>query len=419
MSELSKIKKELSQLEKTERELNLKQLQINGLLGITQAINNNVSADGLYEMYASFVAWEMAVEKVALLVKEDEGWSCKVHRGIDPELVKLDISEKLPNYQRLKNIEEDKDHPLIKEFDVVIPVLHKDSAIAYSFFGGFKKDDDMYSKVKFITTITNIIAVAIENKRLFKRQIRQERLNREMELAGDMQKMLIPDRLPKNDQFEFSGIYKPHLGLGGDYYDFVDLEDNKFAFCIADISGKGLAAALMMSNFQANFHVLIRRHPNLEELVRELNKALFRLTEGDRFLTFFVGHYCKEMKVLHYINAGHTPPVLRMNGTTQLLTKGCTILGSFEDLPVIETGHLQLDDDAFIVTYTDGLTDVQNEKEEYFDEKLLENFVQENGNQSCDDFNKKLYDHIDQFRGEQPFPDDFTLLTGKIFNSKK
>jgi sigma-B regulation protein RsbU (phosphoserine phosphatase) len=214
MSELSKIKRELSQLEKTERELNLKQLQINGLLGITQAINNNVSADGLYEMYASFVGWEMAVEKVALLVKENSEWVCKVYRGIDKELIKMDISDRLPNYQRLKNIEEDKDHPLIKEFDVVIPVLHKNTPIAYSFFGGFGKNDDMYSKVKFITTITNIIAVAIENKRLFKRQIEQERLNREMELAGDMQKMLIPNKLPKNEKYEFAGIYKPHLGLG-------------------------------------------------------------------------------------------------------------------------------------------------------------------------------------------------------------
>lgn len=415
MSELSKIKRELSQLEKTERELNLKQLQINGLLGITQAINNNVSADGLYEMYASFVSWEMAVEKVALLVKEESGWVCKVHRGVEEELIKMDISDRLPNYQRLKNIEEDKDHPLIKEFDVVIPVLHKNTPIAYSFFGGFSKDDDMYSKVKFITTITNIIAVAIENKRLFKRQIEQERLNREMELAGDMQKMLIPNELPKNEKYEFAGIYKPHLGLGGDYYDFLELGDDKYAFCIADISGKGLAAALMMSNFQANFHVLINRHSNLEIFVRELNQALFRLTKGDRFLTFFVGHFCKKTKILHYINAGHTAPVLMMNGETQFLTKGCTILGSFENLPFVETGHLELTDDAFIITYTDGLTDVQNEKEEYFDENLLEDFVKKNYEQPLYDFNKKLYDHIDQFRGEQPFPDDFTLLTGKIF----
>ena len=416
MSELSKIKRELSQLEKTERELNLKQLQINGLLGITQAINNNVSAEGLYEMYASFIAWEMAVEKVAFFTKEENGWHCKIHRGIDAALVKMDISDYLIQYQRLKNIEEDKDHPFIKEFDVVIPVLHKDTPIAYSFFGGFGKEDDMYSKVKFITTITNIIAVAIENKRLFKRQIEQERLNREMELAGDMQKMLIPEVLPKNGDCEFAGIYKPHLGLGGDYYDFIELADDKFAFCIADISGKGLAAALMMSNFQANFHALIHRHSNLEILVRKLNEALFRLTGGDRFLTFFVGHFCKKTKVLHYINAGHTTPVLTMNGTTELLSKGCTILGSFEDLPVVEIGHLELTDDAFIVTYTDGLTDVQNEEANYFDEVLLEDFVKENINQPPAEFNKSLYEHIDQFRGSQPFPDDFTLLTGKIFN---
>lgn len=417
MSELSKIKKELSQLEKTERELNLKQLQINGLLNITQAINNNVSAEALYEMYASFVNWEMAVEKVALFVKEENGWICKVSRGVDEELIKMDITDKFPDYQRLKNIEQDKDHPLIKEFDVVIPVLHKDTPIAYSFFGGFGKDGgDMYNKVKFITTITNIIAVAIENKRLFKRQIQQERLNREMELAGDMQKMLIPNSLPQNDNYEFAGIYKPHLGLGGDYYDFVELETGKCAFCIADISGKGLAAALMMSNFQANFHILIRRHPNLEILVKELNRALFDLTKGDRFLTFFVGHFCKESKVLHYINAGHTAPLLIMNGKTQLLSKGCTILGSFENIPAIETGHLQLDNDAFILTYTDGLTDVQNEKEEYFDEDQLEHFVKENSHLTPTEFNKTLYSHIDQFRAGQPFPDDFTLLTGKIFH---
>lgn len=416
MSELSKIKQELSLLEKTERELNLKQLQINGLLGITQAINNNVSADDLYEMYASFLSWEMAVPKVALLVKEGENWTCKVHRGIDKELVNMDLSDRLPNYQRLKNIEEDKDHPFVKEFDVVIPVLHKNNPIAYSFFGGFGKNDDMYGKVKFITTITNIIAVAIENKRLFKRKIEQERLKKEMELAGEIQKMLIPDVLPKNTAYEFAGIYKPHLGLGGDYYDFVELGDEKFAFCIADISGKGLAAALMMSNFQANFHALIHRHANLETFIRKINQVLFRLTKGDRFLTFFIGHFCKKTKTLHYVNAGHTSPIMMMNGAAQLLSEGCTILGAFEELPFVKIGHLKLDKGAFLVTYTDGLSDVKNDENQYFDEHLLEDFVVKNYTQSPTEFNKMLYAHIDEFKGKQPFPDDFALLTGKFSN---
>ena len=419
MSDLQKIKRELSQLEHLERELNLKQLQINGLLGITQAINNNVSADGLFKMYASFVNWEMAIEKMALYVKSSDGegdWVCEVHRGIDNELVKLDISDRFENFQTLKNIEEEKDHPFISEFDVVIPVLHKKTAIAYSFFGGFGEGDDMYSKVKFITTITNIIAVAIENKRLFKRQIEQERLNREMELAGDMQQMLIPSNLPKNENYEFAGIYKPHLGVGGDYYDFVELEDDKFAFCIADISGKGLAAALLMASFQSNYHALIRQHANLEVFIRELNTELLRITNGDRFLTFFVGHYCKESKILHYINAGHNAPILWKNGATQRLEKGCTILGAFDELPLVEIGHLEIDEDTFIVTYTDGLTDVQDKEEAYFDEDLLEAFVNENANLTAKDFNDTLYKHVENFKGDMPFPDDFTLMTCKIFN---
>jgi len=146
MSEFSKIKKELSQLEHLERELNLKQLQINGLLGITQAINNNVSAEGLFEMYASFVNWEMTIEKMALFVKSTDGkedWVCEVHRGIDKELVKLEVSDRFENFQTLKNIEEEKDHPFISEFDVVIPVLHKKTPIAYSFFGGFGEGNEV------------------------------------------------------------------------------------------------------------------------------------------------------------------------------------------------------------------------------------------------------------------------------------
>src|SRR5690606_15609055 len=152
------IRKELSSLGMLERELHLKQLQINRLLNITQAINNNVSADGLYKMYNSFLSWEMGVKKMALYVTDVNGnWKCTSTIGIDDSLVDIDISDLLPNYQKLKNIDEDKDHPLIRQFDIVIPVLHKKSPIAYTFIGGFERNDDMYSKVQFITTITNII----------------------------------------------------------------------------------------------------------------------------------------------------------------------------------------------------------------------------------------------------------------------
>ena len=415
MSKLSDIKKELSGREHLERELHLKQLQINRLLNITQAINNNVSADGLYKMYNSFLSWEMGVKKMALYVIDKKGeWVCASTIGIEEKMAKMDISDLLPNYQRLMNIDEGNDHPLIKQFDVVIPVLHKQSPIAYTFIGGFERDDDMYNKVQFITTITNIIAVAIENKRLFKRQLEQERLKKEMELASQMQQMLIPSKLPKNSVYELASIYKPHLGVGGDYFDFIAFDDENFAFCIADISGKGVAAALLMANFQAKFHDLINKRSPLDVFVKELNQSLYRITKGERFLTFFVAEFNTTTNELRYINAGHNPPLLVTSGDCKMLDIGCTILGSFVELPDVEVGKQKVEPNAIILTFTDGLTDVVDSSGNFFNEELLKQFALERNHLSAEAFNRELLEKIDQFKEDENLPDDFTVLTCKI-----
>ncbi len=399
-----------------ERELNLKQLQINRLLTITQAINNNVSAEGLYSMYNSFLSWEMGVRKMALYVLQDNEWNCTSHIGIDEALIERDITEKLTKYQRLKNLDDENDDPLISQFDIVVPVLHKDTAIAYTFIGGFAEDEDMYNKVQFITTITNIIAVAIENKRLFKKQIEQERIKRDIELASEMQQLFIPSDLPKGDDYQLASIYKPHYSVGGDYFDFIEFDSDKFAFCIADISGKGVGAALLMANFQANFHSLINQESKLDDFIRALNLSLFRITGGDKFLTFFVAEFDKKTRMLRYVNCGHNPPFAVMKSLEYRLDKGTTILGSFLKMPEIEVGELHLPEEALILTYTDGLTDIKNEQNQFLSDDMLSAFMANNSGLSADAFNDKLMEQIERFKGKQNYPDDFTVLTCKIFS---
>ncbi len=400
--------------EELERELNLKQLQINSLLNITQAINDNVSVDGLFNMYKSFLSWEIGVKKMALYVLRDGEWYCASSIGIKASLLQIDISEKLPTYTRLKNVEEE-DHELIREFDVVIPVRHKNEAISYVFIGGFSEEEDMYSKVQFITTITNVIAVAIENKRLFKRQLEQERLKREMELAREMQRMLIPKNLPSKDCYELASIYKPHLGVGGDYFDFIEFADGKIVFCVGDISGKGVAAALLMANFQANFHTLINKRTELDEFIRDLNTSVHLITQGERFITFFIAEYDINTRQLNYVNAGHNPPVLVANGELHLLKEGCTILGSFLELPSFKVGSLKVEEEAVILSFTDGLSDIKNHQDEFLSDELIYDFVQQHYLLSASSFNQKLLEVIEQFKGEETYPDDFTVLTCKIF----
>ena len=220
-------------LEKLEKELNLKQLQIRSLLTITQAINDNVPQDGLFNMYKSFLSWEMGIEKMVLFIMADEGWICTTHINYENDKVE-DVVPLITSHKRLYTIKFDDPEPL-RDFDIIIPVFHKDHPIAYSLIGGIKDKDDLFNKIQFITTITNIIAVAIENKRLFKRQLEQEKYRTELLLAQDVQSMLIPDSLPSNDRYAISKIYKPHYNVGGDYIDYIKYDEDRFAICIADI----------------------------------------------------------------------------------------------------------------------------------------------------------------------------------------
>ena len=414
MSSLDDIKKDLSNIQQLERDLNLKQLQINRLLNLTQAINNNVSSRGLFDMFTSFLSWEMGIKKLALYFKDNEQWVCKAFSGIPEGLIALDISDRLPEYNRLHNLDTD-DHLLLKEFDVVIPVMHKKLPLAYVFIGGFKENEDMYNKVQFITTVTNIVAVAIENKRLFKRQLEQERLKKELELASEMQRMLIPAELPKGEKYEFSSVYKPQLGVGGDYFDVIQFDEHRFAFCVGDISGKGVAAALLMANFQANFHSLIRKNYPLDDFIKALNESIIRITQSEKFITFFVAEYNTKTRELKYINAGHNPPILVHNNEVVLLRKGCTILGSFDELPQIEIGHGIIEGHATILAYTDGLTDLRNNDGDFLDADMINEFTFQNNQLPAKEFNDKLMQEIKEFKGKQGFPDDFTILTCKIF----
>lgn len=405
--------KELALLEKLEKELSLKQLQIKSLLTITQAINDNVSGDGLFNMYKSFLSWEMAINKMALFVIEDEGWDCATSVGFDTKRQET-LIPLLLEHNRLHTIKND-DDPRLKDFDIIIPVFHKETPIAYALIGGIKEKEDLYNRIQFITTITNIIAVAIENKRLFKRQLEQERYNREMELASDVQHMLIPEEMPKSKNFHLSSIYKPHFNVGGDYLDYIKFSDHKFAMCIADISGKGVAAALLMANFQAMIQSLIFQYRDLETFVFALNQSVHRITKSDKFITFFIAEIDTELRTMKYINAGHYPPLLYMDGKIKELNQGCTVIGAFDKLPEINEETIELSKDALILSFTDGLIELQNNDLEYFGDEMVRNFVITHGKDDPDSFNTKLQKEIDNFRGEQEFNDDIAILTCKIF----
>ncbi len=404
----------VSRVEELEREVYLKQLQLNNLLALTQAINENVSAAELYDMYCDFLRWHIGISKMALFFKENDRWKCVKWVGIpEQEVRRYDMNEVLPRFVSNTRVNGDP-HPFVQQFDLVLPVMHKRDPIAYVFWSEVE-GDDAYSRLQIAIAITNVLAVAIENKRLFKNYLQQEIFNREVRYAAQIQQALVPVHLPSGKHYRLSKIYKPHFAVGGDYYDVFELKDGSLLFCVADVTGKGIPAALLMSNLQATLNVLVMRCQSLEEVVMEINRAIYRITGGDRFITLFICRYEPRHRSLHYINAGHTPPLLLCGDDLIPLTNGCTILGGLPELPFLEIGALCLIRDATLFAYTDGLTDTRNDKGEFFSEERLVLFLKEHCHLDAEEFNTRLLEHIEAFRQRQPLPDDITVLTCKLF----
>ena len=265
--------------------------------------------------------------------------------------------------------------------------------------------------MNFIQTLTNLIAVALENKRLGKLALQQERDKRELELAAEMQTMLIPRDLPNDNAVQASAWYLPHRQVGGDYYDLVRINDHELMLCVADVSGKGMAAALLMSNFQATLRaMLMLGYEQLDTLMRELNKLVMDRARGERFITLFIGVVDTRTGLLRYVNAGHNAPLLWRRDLMTELKDGSIALGMLPDLPFVKTGEAQVDG-GMLMSYTDGLIEQEDVYGAAFETAPLERALRQFSGAGPQAVNEALIGNFEAHRSGLPYLDDIALLT--------
>jgi phosphoserine phosphatase RsbU/P len=397
----------------TERLLAVKQQQIDSLLEITRAVNSNMPIIALSRIYENILHAQLGVTKVALFIKElDDKWMCITPGTLPGTILNYDVELKFSLFTFTMPLTALKDE-VLDGFDFLIPVILNKIPIGYALIGSFgnNQTDTNEEKLKFIQTITNVVVVAQENKKLVKTQIDQLVMQKELKLAADMQNMLVPASLPNNEKIEAAAFYKPHQNIGGDYYDFMELSENEVAFCISDISGKGIPAAILMANFQANMRTLLTLNYRLDEFTGVLNTKVKEITKGEKFITLFIAIYNYQTRKLTYVNAGHTPSLLFSNGSTEMLNDGCTILGMFDTLPSIDYGEVMVEPGSILVNYTDGLSEASNNDGKLYEEEGLIAFIDQNNQLPLADFNTKLIDNIIAFKQNADFDDDMTLLT--------
>ncbi len=348
----------------------LKRLQVfnfklNALLEITQAINANLSVSELLARYQHILQENLNIGRV-IIFKNSDTWECILNTSAPEQLFDdIEVEQDLSQFIDIRFIS-NSGNTKLKDFDFVIPVYNNNNPLAYILIGDIDEEmagvSPVIKHLHFIQTISNIIIVAIENIRLFRESLKQEALKKELELASRMQNMLIPKQsvLPKNDRILVAAYYKPHFEIGGDYYDFIPMGDNEFGFCIADVSGKGMSAALLMSNFQASLRALFTREIPLNILVERLNELVMSNANCEKFITMFVGRYDFKSHELEYINAGHNPPLLYEveADSLSMLKSGCVGLGMLDFIPYIIKGHCYISGNTKLLCYTDGLVEL-------------------------------------------------------------
>jgi len=348
------------------KRLQLTTFKLRSLLNITRAINDNLSQDELLARYESILRKDLNIGRL-VLYKFEDGWKCILKAGIaEKDICDINVEKDLMPFHEIESFSTSGSEVLSK-FDIVIPVIHNGKHIAFVLIGDIYEGEGISPTIKhlnFIQTISNIIIVAIENIRLFKDSLLREAMKKELELASKMQNMLIPhaSSLPKNERVHMTAFYHPHLEVGGDYYDYIELGRDEMGFCISDVSGKGMSAALLMSNFQANLRALFTHEISLMALIEKLNERVLNSTNGEKFITLFVGKYNFKSRELEYINAGHNQPILYLknNKSIMLLDMGCVGIGMLDEIPLIRKGAVQVEGPAKILCYTDGLVELMD-----------------------------------------------------------
>ena len=268
------------------------------------------------------------------------------------------------------------------------------------------------SDKNLLATFASQAALAIENAQLLQVTLEKERLDKELQVASEIQQLIIPQSIPKIKGLDISATYVPCKEVSGDFYDIIQLNENEYVFVIADVSGKGIPGAMLVSTMQAILKAYLEYSKDLKSIITNLNDRIIKNTTEDRFITFFFGLYNAEETTLTYINAGHNPPILILDENEQKrLDKGGIFIGC---LPWdYEMESIELPKNSILALYTDGIIEAMNNQQEEFGENRLNNVLTEGRSLKMDVLKERIIQRVKEHLGGNILDDDLTLALFK------
>jgi len=360
------------------------------LVEATKALNSTLDLGELLGRILEVAKSQTEAERGTLFLvdeKSNEVWSLIAH-GMEKEEIRLPFGKGIAGHVAQTgetvlipdayadprfNPDVDKRTGYRTRSILCLPIRNKTGKIIAALQLLNRKGVFTQENVEFLLTLSSHMALALENAQLHQELLDKERMEKELALARGIQRSLLPDTTPLVEGFDIALLNEPCYAVGGDYYDFLTLGPHTLLVVIADVEGKGVSSALVMSNLQATLRALVLHLHSLDEIAESLNRMILDDTRSQKYLSIFMGLIDMRRRGLHYINCGHIPPlIVRPDQAPIPLTEGGMVIGLFENAHY-ERGQAKLQKGDVVILCTDGITESMDTlHEEYGAERLIQ-----------------------------------------------
>lgn len=425
------------ELKEVNRKLDKKIQELNTLFDIGKELNSTLESDKIASVLAYALMGELMAQRCWVFTEQEGKMQLSVAKGGEDAPILNDAEflvwlTGLRAPQRLHS-----ENSLLKAewleslkaagILLIVPLISQEVVRGAIFLGEkITKGEYAEEEIEFAATLGNTALISLENARLFQVTLEKQKLEEELAIAREIQQKLLPKDAPKLNGYEMAAINIPTKQVGGDYFDYFPIDADRYVLTVADVSGKGVPAALLMSNLQATLHAMMTADVPLDKIVARINDFVHANTTYDKFITFFVGVLDVSAHKFTYVNGGHNPPYLfhkiplaEGEPEFRLLDKGGLLLGMFPGVPY-ESETVTLQSGDLLLMYTDGVSEAMNAKEEEFTEQRIEQTIRNRRalpGVSAAALIDAITSEVKQFTAGQPQSDDITLLA-LLYNSE-
>jgi sigma-B regulation protein RsbU (phosphoserine phosphatase) len=297
---------------------------------------------------------------------------------------------------------------------LVVPFVFKSELLGFMTIGT-KRSDEYYSStdIELLETLCDQVSLAIENAGLYLQAVEKQKMEQELEVAREIQHRLLPKSLPKIPGLEVHAMNVPSKWVGGDYYDVIPLSDGRIGLVIADVSGKGVPAALLMASLQSSLRAEAHPGRSPSEVVSALNKVIYEHTSGGTFVTIFYALLDFAEAVITYCNAGQSPPILISGENTPRQLDNTDIVLGIDPEAAYNDTTVEVRDGQLLFLYTDGITDELDERDEPYGEARLISRLLEIQDRDLPEIAERVHDDVLCYTRGNP-QDDLTVLAVRV-----